>query len=258
MAYDYLLYETEGELGTLTLNRPESVNSVNRLMMEELLAFWEERQQDLDTRVIILHGSGEKGFCSGLDLKDTTDPEGFAKGGLTAESIYYNQSRFSKMMRMMRTCPQPIICNIHGYAMGAGLSLALASDMRLASPDAVFCAQYINIGVGGADLGSAYFLWRLVGWGKTVEMCMTGDRIPAEEAHRIGLVNNIYEKEQLMEQARALAYNLLSKTKLGLSLTKEVLNAGLNLCSLEEVNKMENRNQAFMLFANLVQMEKDK
>jgi enoyl-CoA hydratase/carnithine racemase len=142
--------------------------------------------------------------------------------------------------------------------MGAGLSFALASDMRLASPDAVLCAQYINIGVGGADLGSAYFLWRLVGWGKTVEMCMTGDRIPAEEAHRIGLVNNIYQKEQLMEQARALAYNLLSKTKLGLSLTKEVLNSGLNLCSLEEVNKVENRNQAFMLFANLVEMEKGK
>jgi len=155
-------------------------------------------------------------------------------------------------MRLMRTCPQAIICNVHGYAMGAGLSLTLASDMRLASPDAVFCAQYINIGVGGADLGSAYFLPRLVGWGKTVEMCMTGDRIPAEEAHRIGLVNHIYEKDQLMEQARALAYNLLSKTKLGLSLTKEALNSGLNLNSLEEVNKLENRNQAFMLFANYV------
>ena len=255
MDYRNLAYEAEGGIGTLTFTRPETVNAVNRQMMEELIRFWQERQDDFDTRVIIVTGAGEKGFCSGMDLKDATNPEGYAKGGLTPENMYRNQSRFSGILRLMRSCPQPIIAAIHGYAMGAGLSFALASDIRLASPDAVFCAQYINIGLGGADLGSSYFLWRIVGWGRAAEICFTGDRVPAEEAYRIGLVNRLYEREELLPQARAMAQNLLLKTTVALRLTKEVMNAGLNLASLEEANKMENRNQAFMMVMQLMQAQ---
>ncbi|NPV60455.1 MAG: enoyl-CoA hydratase/isomerase family protein [Actinobacteria bacterium] len=250
MEYETLLYEVDGPVGTLTLNRPKSVNAVNRRMMEELIDFWERRQQDFDTSVIILTGAGEKGFCAGFDMKDAT--EGYSQEGLTPENIYRKQSRFSGILKLMRTCPQPIIAAVHGYSMGAGMSFAMASDIRIASRDAVFCAAYINIGVGGADLASSYLLWRLVGFGKAAEMCYTGDRVPAEEAWRIGLADRLCEREELLEQAGALARNLAYKSPFALHLTKEALNAGLNASSMDEALMMENRNQSYMLTMQLM------
>lgn len=253
MDYETILFETEGEVGVLTFNRPDVVNAVNRKMMDELNAFWLDRQQDFDTRVIVVTGAGEKGFCSGLDMKDATNPEGFAKGGLTPENSFNNQTRFSNILRLMRSCPQPIIAVVHGYAMGAGLSFALASDVRLAGPDAIFCAQYINIGLGGADLGSSYFLWRTVGWGRAAEMCLTGCRVGSDDAYRMGLVNHVYERGELLDQAKAMAQVMVSKSKMGLRLTKDALNASLNTCSLEDANKMEDRNQSFLIVSGLLE-----
>jgi enoyl-CoA hydratase/carnithine racemase len=250
MEYETILFEVEGAVGTLTLNRPKSVNAVNRQMMEELIDFWGERHNDFDTSVIILTGSGEKGFCAGFDMKDAT--EGYSQEGMTPENIYRKQARFSTILKLMRTCPQPIIAAVHGYAMGAGMSFAMASDIRLASPDAVFCAAYINIGVGGADLASSYLLWRLVGFGKAAEMCYTGDRMAAEEAYRIGLVDHLYDKDELAAQAGALSQNLAYKSPFALHLTKEVLNAGLNASSMDEALMMENRNQSYMLTMQLM------
>lgn len=256
MDYQTLVYEVEGPVGTLTLNRPKAVNAVNHQMMEELLDFWEARQRDFDTSVIILTGAGEKGFCAGFDMKDATG--GYAEGGLTAEGIYRNQSRFSGIYKLMRSCPQPIIAAVHGYAMGAGLSFAMASDIRLASRDAVFCAAFINIGVGGADLSSSYLLWRLVGFGKAAEMCYSGDRIPAEEAWRIGLVNHLFERDDLLAQANAVAQNYAYKSPFALQLTKEALNAGLNAPSMDEALMMENRNQSYMLYMQLVKFQEQQ
>jgi enoyl-CoA hydratase/carnithine racemase len=138
--FNTLLYEIEGEVGILTYNRPKVVNALNKQMIEELYDFWWARQRDFDTRVIIVQGAGEKGFYSGLDMKavvtEFAPPE-----GATAESTFDGQIHFSVLMRLMRSCPQPIIAAVHGPAMGAGLSFALASDIRLASEDAFFCAQ---------------------------------------------------------------------------------------------------------------------
>jgi enoyl-CoA hydratase/carnithine racemase len=250
MGAEYLQYEVQDEIGILTLNRPKVVNAVNSPMLEELYRFWQERQEDVDVRVIILRGAGEKGFCSGVDVKEAA--QGF--GDLSAEAsiaeIAYNiQKRWSSVIRLMRTCPQPIIAAIHGPAMGGGLAMASASDVRLATTDAMFCAQFINIGLGGADVGSSYFLWRLVGWGRAAEMCLTGARVPAEEAYRIGLANHLYSREELMPAALEMADNMVSKTRLGLRLTKEALNAGLNLSSLEDAVKVEDRNQAFLVLS---------
>lgn len=253
MEFETLMYFTEGEIGFLTLNRPEVINAANYKMMEELERFWLERQRDFDTRVIVLAGAGEKGFSSGLDMKDAMSEDGYAKGGsLTPENAYNNQTRFSAILRLMRSCPQPVVAAVHGYAMGIGLSMALASDVRLASPDAVFCAMYINIGLGGADLGSSYFLWRTVGWGHAAEMCLTGNRVSGEEAYRIGLVNHLYDRSELVDQARTLAQLMASKSKMGLRMTKEALNTMLGMGSLEDANKMEDRNQAFMIVSGLV------
>jgi enoyl-CoA hydratase/carnithine racemase len=128
MEYQTLSYDVDGSIGILTYNRPEVVNAINREMLDELNHFWNERQNDLGVRVIIIRGSGEKGFCSGVDLKDAFEEDGgFRKEGYSSEAIYYSQKGFSKIIRLMRTCPQPIIAAVHGYALGGGLSFAIAS-----------------------------------------------------------------------------------------------------------------------------------
>jgi len=250
MGYETLTYETEDEVGILTYNRPKVVNALNLQMIEELYDFWQARQRDFDTRVIIVTGAGEKGFCSGLDMKavvtEFAPPE-----GATAETTFNGQIHFSVLMRLMRSCPQPIIAAVHGPAMGAGLSFALASDVRLASEDSFFCAQYINIGTGGADLSSSFFLPKLVGWGRAAEMCMTGERVPAQDAYRIGLVNHVHTREDLIPAAKAMAAVMCSKNKFGLRMTKDAFNAALNGSSLEDANRMEDRNQA-LIIANAI------
>jgi enoyl-CoA hydratase/carnithine racemase len=253
MAYETLLYETEGEIGILTYNRPRIVNAINLQMLDELTDFWLERHQDFDTRVIIIRGAGEKGFCSGVDLKSASTDFAAEGGAPTPESIFNGQNKFSNVIKLMRTCPQPVIAAVHGPAMGAGMSFALAADVRLASEDAFFNAQYINIGVGGADMGSSYLLWRIVGWGHAAEMCLTGDRVPAAEAHRIGLVNHVYAREDLLPAAMAMATNMVSKSKLGLRLTKDAFNAALNAPSLEDVARMEDRNQALFMLSMMLE-----
>jgi enoyl-CoA hydratase/carnithine racemase len=257
MGYQTLLYDVDGEIGILTYNRPTVVNAINSRMLEELCEFWRERQEDFDVRVIIVRGAGEKGFCSGVDVKEFSTPEdGPVKDKSVAEAVYNTQTRFSSVIRMMRSCPQPVIAAVHGPAMGGGLSFALAADVRLASENAMFCAQYINIGLGGADVGSSYLLWRIVGWGRAAELCLTGARISADEALRIGLVNHLHQKDALMPAALEMAGTMVSKTRMGLRLTKEALNAGLNLCSLEDAVKVEDRNQAFLFLSGGLQPEK--
>ncbi len=250
MSYETLLYEVEGEVGVLTYNRPRVVNAINRQMLDDLYEFWLARQRDFETRVIIVTGGGEKGFCSGLDMKAVAS-EFAPEGGPTGATTFEGQTKFSVIIRMMRSCPQPIIAAVHGPAMGAGLSFALAADVRLASEDAFFCAQYINIGTGGADMGSSFFLPKLVGWGRAAEMCMTGERVPAAEAHRIGLVNHVHPREDLLPAAKEMAASMCSKNKLGLCLTKDAFNAALNGSSLEDANRMEDRNQA-LIIANAI------
>jgi len=144
MAYETLLYETEGEIGILTYNRPRVVNAINKKMIDELTDFWLEQHRDFDTRVIIIRGAGEKGFCSGVDLKSASS-EFTGEGGVpTPESIFNGQNQFSNIIRLMRTCPQPIIAAVHGPAMGAGMSFALAADVRLASEEAFFNAHAVK------------------------------------------------------------------------------------------------------------------
>ena len=247
MRFETLEFETDGAVGKLVLNRPERLNAINSVMLEELNAFF-SRAQDLDCRVLIMTGKGERGFCTGLDLKEASDPEGgLLSGGFGGDSLYTKQQKFSGIIRAMRECPQPVIAAVNGAAMGAGLSLALAADVRLASTGAIFCASYINIGLGGADMGSSYLLWRLVGWGRAAELLLTGRIIDAGEAYRIGLANHVYPPEELMMRAEEMAREMASKSPLGLKLTKVALNTGLNAGSLQDAISMEDRNQVLLM-----------
>jgi enoyl-CoA hydratase/carnithine racemase len=221
---------------------------MNTQMIEELVHFWQQRMTDTTVRIIITTGAGDKGFSSGVDLKESKEMIESDKN-ITSDALYHFQSRFSSLYRLMRYAPQPIIAAVNGPAMGGGLSLALAADIRLASENAWFCAQYINIGLGGADMGSSYFLWRLVGLGMASEMCLTGSKVYAEEAYRIGLVNHIHPKAELMGAAMNMAKTMASKSKAALHLTKEAFNSAINGISLEDAIKMEDRNQVLLMGA---------
>lgn len=243
MAYETIRYEKKDAIGVLTLNRPASLNALDPVMVRELRHIYTERLEDFDTRVLILTGAG-KGFCSGLDLNaSAVMPE----GGFPPKTAYEKQREFSELILLMRRIPQPIIGAINGAAAGAGLSFTLACDVRYAVPKAKFAAAYINIGVGGADMGSSWLFPRAVGAANASRYLLTGDLFFADEALRIGLVQAIYEPEQLMAQAMALAQTMASKSPLGLRLTKEAINQNIGGCSLEEAIRLEDRNQAMCI-----------
>ena len=162
---DRLLFRQEDKIGYLTLNRADKYNAVDNRMLDEFEAFITARMYDNTVSVIILDGGTAKGFCAGLDMQ-TFGPEIFA---MAPADAYNAQARLSRMMLGLRRIPQPVICCVHGAAAGIGFSLAMASDIRILSEDARFSAAYINIGLGGADMASSYFLPRLIGSGRANE-----------------------------------------------------------------------------------------
>lgn len=253
MTFETIKFESEGPVGILTLHRPERMNAMNYAMRDELRGFFMDRLTDLETRVLILTGAS-KGFCSGLDIKDSTITT--PQNQYTPKIAYELQRRFSDIILFMRRCPQPIIGALNGAAVGAGLSVAMACDIRLAVPEARFSAAYINIGTGGADMGSSWLFTRAVGLGNAARWLLTGEFFDAEEARRIGFVQAVVEKEKLMEEARKIARNMAGKSPLGLRLTKEALDRNTGAMSLEDAIRLEDRNQA-MCIAELAALAAD-
>ena len=250
MNYETIEYEiVEDGIGLLSLNRPRKFNSITHQMMEELEDFWRTRQNDLDTHVIIMKGNGDKGFCSGLDVRETVK----MTKEMNTDQYYRFQSRMGKVILSMRQVPQPIIGMIHGPAVGLGFSFALASDVRIISDDVRFCAAYINIGLGGADMACSYFLPKHIGTGRAYEFMLTGNYMSATEAMSLGLVSRLTDREHLMETALEIARTMNSKNPMGLRLTKEAINMNLNAGGLEQVLNMEDRNQTLLIVKGILE-----
>jgi len=244
MPYETIEYEVKEEgVGVLSLNRPRKYNAVNIKMMEELEIFWKDRLYDLDQHVLIMRGNGKRGFCAGLDMKETmkTAPD------MDVDQFYRFQARLARLTLSMRQVPQPIICAVHGAGAGLGFSFALASDVRVIAEDARFSAAYINIGLGGADMACSYFLPRLIGAGRAYEFMLTGNFMSAQEAVSLGLVSRVVERENLMDTAMELAGVMKSKNPMGLRLTKEAINMNLDAVGLEQALNMEDRNQTLLI-----------
>ena len=244
MNYETIEYEmVEDGIGVLSLNRPRRYNSVNEKMAEELESFWRDRLYDLDTHVIIMRGNGKRNFCAGLDMKAVMKmmPE------MDTDMFYRFQSRLARLNLAMRQAPQPIICAVHGAAVGLGFSFALASDLRVISSESRFSAAFINIGLGGADMACSYFLPRLIGAGRAYEFMLTGNFISAEEAMSLGLASRLVERDQLMETALELARIMNSKNPMGLRLTKEAINMNIDAGGLEQALNIEDRNQTLLV-----------
>lgn len=188
MDFQFLKYEVAQGVATITLNRPEVYNALNDGITYELQDALKAVAKDDQVRVVVLTGAG-KAFCSGQDLKAASGQEKRS----FMESL---QKRYNPIIRAMRSLPKPIICRLNGVAAGAGCSLALASDLIIASEEATLIEVFINIGLV-PDSGSAYFLPRLVGMAKAFELCAMGSRVKAAEALQLGLVNRVTPVDQL-------------------------------------------------------------
>jgi len=257
--FETLKYELrEDGIGILTLNRPDKLNALNFQMIEDLHSVFDDLMINLDCRVLILKSEG-KAFCAGLDLRESTvlqskkKPEELKKKFFfmrapdkdTIKAKIYAQGRASHLIIKMRKINQPIIAIIQGAATGAGFTLCLAADIRIAGENAKLANSFINIGFSGSDLASSYHLPRLIGMSRAAEILYTGRFVDAKEAEEIGLILKVVEGDEikLLEAAIEIAENLLTKSPLGLRMTKEAINISLDSPSLETITQIENRSQ---------------
>ena len=228
----------DGEVVWATMNRPHRLNALNPSLITALREFFVGLYWRRDVRVVVLSGAGGA-FCSGLDLKERAQ-------GASDPSIgerLTGQRGISEIVMAMRRCPQPIVACVDGAASGGGFALALACDVRLATPRTRMNAAFIRIGLSACDIGVSYFLPRMVGSSVAAEYLLTGRFIDAERAYQLGLVSRITPAEGLRTEAQGFVDDMLHATPLGLRLTKDALNHAIDAQGLEAVIAMEDRNQ---------------
>jgi len=220
MPYETIIYRKEGNIGYITLNRPEADNAINTQLKNELGDVCRSIAEDDEVMVVIITGAGEKAFSSGVDLDEMGDSK-TGKGAIQA------------IARLDR----PVIAAINGDALGWGLELALSSDIRLASENATFGFPESSLGLIPTD-GGTQRLPRIIGRGKALEMILTAEPIDAKEAYRIGLVSRVFPKEELLPQAEELAQRIASRGPIALRYAKEAVIKGLDL-TLEQGLRLE-------------------
>lgn len=233
--------ERRGAIEILTLDRPAALNTLDPVMVAELTGYFEGLHERADVRIVLLRGNG-RAFCAGLDLKGWTASEDERGVHLSLDT----QRRIARIIKLMRSCPQPVIGLGHGPACGGGFSLLLASDVRIGAPSLRMNAAYIRIGLGGADIGSSYLLPRLAGLSVASELLLTGRFIDAERALRVNLISEIVPEERLLDAGLALADEMLATAPMGLRLTKDALNLAIDAPSLEAAMAVEDRQQVMM------------
>jgi len=230
MASEAIRYELADGIATITLNRPAVHNAMNERMREELTACFGELARSEDARVIVVTGTGERAFSAGADIREFVAPQ--------VPVRFRDGRRRVDFRAAMDRCPQPIIAAIRGFALGGGLELALACDIRIAGEDSQLGLTEVNLAIipGG---GGTQRLPRLVGRGKALEMILTGARIDAREALRIGLVERVVPATEVLSSAQALARTLAEKAPVALRYAKEAVVKGLGL-PLEDGLRLEN------------------
>lgn len=255
MEFDTIKFELqENGIGIISLNRPDSLNAMSFQMMEDLHSVMDHLMTNLDCRVVILRGEGRI-FCAGLDIKEAPVsqkrkiPEEYSSKFYFLDAPepikrqMYGQWRVGQLIVKFRRISQPIIALIHGATSGAGFAFVMAADIRIASESARFNNAFIKLGFSGSDMGSSYFLPRLIGMSRAAEILYTGRFFDAGEAERIGFVSNVVKEEELLNAGIEMANNMLSKSPLGLRMTKDAINLSLDAPSLETIIQIENRSQ---------------
>jgi 2-(1,2-epoxy-1,2-dihydrophenyl)acetyl-CoA isomerase len=234
--YQTILLEKQAGITTLTLNRPEKYNAINRLMTYELLDALTATSSDNDNRVLVITGAG-KAFCAGADVQELSSES------TAIESRIWTQCA-SKIMLLMADLERPIIAKVNGVAVGVGCSFALNADMVIASDNARFSLIFSQVGLIG-DGGSLFNVPRLVGPMKAKELYFTARLIHAEEAERIGLINKVVAVQDLDGEVNNLAAKLASGPTVAYGIAKKIINKGLNM-DLASVLEFEAMGQAIV------------
>jgi enoyl-CoA hydratase/carnithine racemase len=215
--------EADG-IATITLDRPDRLNALTFEVYAELRDLFAALATHDPVKVVIITGEG-RGFCSGGDVE--------AIIGTLLEQDMPQLLAFTRMtgalIARMRALPKPVIAAINGVAAGAGAVIALASDFRIAVPGASLSFLFTKVGLAGADMGAAYLLPRVVGFARATELLMLGDKVSADDAWRIGLVNKVVPADSLLEEARTLALRLMAGPPFALAMTKTLLNQELDI-----------------------------
>ena len=230
-SFETLIYEKEGTIACVTLNRPQSLNAYNIQMRDDLSVVLRAIRDDDEVRVALLKGSGEKAFCAGADLTEFLT----APGPVSARRIRFDRDVWG----LFFSIPQPLIAVLHGWVLGSGIEMALCCDLRIASDDTRFGLPEVELGILPAA-GGTQTLPRLVGQGQALEMLMCGRRINAQEAWERRLVNRLVPKPRLWEVARKTAEKIASYDPDVLRSVKQAVCRGIDL-PLAEALDMEKR-----------------
>jgi enoyl-CoA hydratase len=241
-----LVDEPVDHVRRLTLNRPEALNAMTAELCEALHGELRAIAAERSTRAVILTGAG-RGFCAGLDLHGYGAAPS-SDGSDEARDRLANQQHMSTLILELRALPQPVIAAVNGPAAGFGLALCLASDIRYASRDAVFRVAFINVGVSNCDMGTSWLLPRLIGASRAHELMLTGRRLGADEALRIGLLAELTDGEALLQRALEGARQIASLSPWGVRLTKQGMWSALELPSQQSAIEYEDRQQIMGTF----------
>jgi len=224
MAYETLLYEKRDSIAYVIVNRPEKLNALNHKVIQELGSCFETAQGDNEVRVVILRGAGEKAFVAGADINE-----------LAVQSPVEGKEtslRGQKLLDFIENLGKPVIAAINGYALGGGCELAMACTLRIASENARLGQPEVKLGIIPGYAGTQR-LPRLVGKGRALELILTGEPISAQDALRIGLVNQVVPAQELMPAAEKLAQKIIANAPLAIKFALEAVNHGLEVSQAE-------------------------
>ncbi|MDO9023848.1 enoyl-CoA hydratase-related protein [Zwartia sp.] len=233
-----ILYEKKGHVRLITINRAEKMNSLDFTANDELVDIWHEFDEDDDARVAVITGAGPQAFCAGADLKTYT--LAFAQSSAPEfRKKYTNGPGFGGITRNL-DIDKPIIAAVNGFAISGGFELALACDIRFCSTNAEFALQDAKWGFHACD-GGLIRLPQIVGMGHAMEIILSGERINADHAYRIGLVNRVHPQGELLERALDYGHMLASRAPLSHRFAKEVVRRSMGM-HMEEALKWESRS----------------
>ncbi len=216
--------DVSGGVATITLTRPEKLGALTFDAYADLRDLLAELPHRSDARVLVITGSG-RGFCSGGDVVEII---GALQSMQAGDRLEFTRMTGS-VVRALRECPLPVIAAVNGVAAGAGAVIALAADLRLLARSARFAFLFTRVGLAGADMGSAYLLPRVIGFGRATELLLLGDTVDAERALEIGLATAVVEDEALAEAAQTVARRLAEGPALAYSTTKVLLTRELDM-----------------------------
>src|SRR5579864_4054592 len=218
--FENLLFEKKGAIAYVTVNRPKVLNALNMATMEELRKVFHTIKQDDEVRVVIMTGSGEKAFIAGADISE------LAKQDAVSGKEYTHRGQ--SVLNLIENLGKPVIGCINGFALGGGCEIAMACTMRLASDNAKLGQPEVKLGTI-PGYGGTQRLPRLVGTGLAMQILLTGEMITAQEAHRIGLVNEVVPADRLLARAEEIAQKIIGMAPLAIQYCMEAVNQGMNM-----------------------------